>query len=77
LGEDGFIKATNLGVLVEEVVVFTATTASGLLVWVALVAAAFLGVGLTIVLARRRNSRAKRALGRPQETPAVLQPAGY
>jgi len=74
VGEDGFIKAANLGVLVEEVVVFTATTASGLLEWVALVAALFLAMGLIIFLARRRSSKAKRALGRTQETPAVLQP---
>jgi len=74
VGEDGFIKAANLGVLVEEVVVFTASTASGLLGWVALVAALFLASGLITFLARRRSSRAKRALGRTQETPAVLQP---
>jgi hypothetical protein len=77
VGEDGFIKAANVGVLVEEVVVFTANTASGLVAWVALVAALFLGVWLTAALASRRGSRATRALGRPQETPAVLQPAGH
>ena len=75
VGEDGFIKAANLGVLVEEVVVFTASTASGLLGWVALVAALFLAMGLIIFLARRRSSKAKRALGRTQETPSVLHPA--
>lgn len=75
VGEDGFIKAANLGVLVDEVVPFTVNTASGLLGWVALVAALLLAIGLITFLARRRNSRTKRALGRAHETPAALQPA--
>lgn len=77
VGEDGFLKAANLGVVVDEVVVFTATTASELLLWGVLVAALFLASGLIIFLARRRTARAKRALGRAPERPVVLHPAGH
>ena len=55
VGEDGFIKAANLGVLVQEPVELTSDSASGLLWWVvgAFMAALFV---MVLLLARRRRS---------------------
>ena len=56
VGSDGYIKAANLGVLVEQPVEVTAESASGLLWWVI---GAFLLVVLflLLLLARRRRSQ--------------------
>ena len=56
VGSDGYIKAANLGVLVEQPVEVTAESASGLLWWVV---GAFLLVllFLLLLLARRRRSQ--------------------
>jgi len=56
VGSDGFIKAVNLGVLVEQPVEVTTESASGLLWWIA---GAFLLVllFLLLLLARRRRSQ--------------------
>ena len=56
VGSDGYIKAANLGVLVEEPVELTTESASGLLWWVIgafLLALLF----LLVLLARRRRSQ--------------------
>jgi len=56
VGSDGYIKAANLGVLVEQPVEVTAESASGLLWWIV---GAFLLVllFLLLLLARRRRSQ--------------------
>lgn len=55
VGEDGFIKAANLGVVVQEPVALTADSAGGMLWWVvgAFIVAIFVVI---LLLARRRRS---------------------
>jgi hypothetical protein len=56
VGEDGFIKAANLGVLVEEPVVLTSDSASGLLWWVVGAFMVALLLLVIVVVARRKRS---------------------
>ena len=56
VGADGFIKAANLGVLVEQPVEVTTESASGLLWWVAGGFLLFLLVVLFVIVARRRRA---------------------
>lgn len=57
VGTDGFIKAANLGVVVQESVSLSAERAGGMLWWVfALVAVLVLSAGVTILVARRRTA---------------------
>jgi hypothetical protein len=57
VGADGFIKAANLGVVVEEPVQLTSESASGLVVWVValLLVAILVGVLFFIAIKRRRR----------------------
>jgi len=57
VGEDGFIKAANLGVDVQEPVDLTSTGSSGLLWWVAGIFALLLAVLFLAVMRRRRGDR--------------------
>ena len=56
VGEDGFIKAANLGVLVQEPVVLTSDSASGLLWWVIGAFLVALLLLVIVVVARRKRS---------------------
>lgn len=56
VGEDGFIKAANLGVLVEEPVILTSDSASGLLWWVVGAFLVALLLLVIVVVARRKRS---------------------
>ena len=56
VAEDGFIKAANLGVLVQEPVELTAGSATGLLWWVAYGLVAVL-LFIVLFFAVRRRSR--------------------
>ena len=58
VGNDGFIKAANLGVEVQEPVELTTQSATGLLWWVAGALLMLLAVFLLLVAARRRSRRA-------------------
>jgi hypothetical protein len=57
VGEDGFIKAANLGVLVQEPSTLTSESATGLLWWVLIAIVAVLVAVMLIVVVRRRLSR--------------------
>jgi hypothetical protein len=56
VGSDGFIKAANLGVLVEQPVELTTESASGLLWWVAGAFLLLLLVLFFVIAARRRRA---------------------
>jgi len=56
VGEDGFFKAANLGVLVEEPVILTSNSASGLLWWVVGAFMVALLLLVIVVVARRKRS---------------------
>lgn len=56
VGEDGFIKSANLGVLIEEPVVLTSDSASGLLWWVVGAFLVALLLLVIVVVARRKRS---------------------
>jgi hypothetical protein len=56
VGADGYIKATNLGVLVEQPVEVTTESASGLLWWVAAAFLLLLIVLFFVIAARRRRA---------------------
>lgn len=60
VGEDGFIKAANLGVTVEEDIPLTSQSASSLLLWVG--GAFGLAIAVSIVLLATRRSRARKSL---------------
>jgi len=57
VGDDGFIKAANLGVEVQEPVELTAGSATGLLWWVVGAFVMLLVVFLLVVALRRRSRR--------------------
>ena len=57
VGEDGFIRAANLGVLVQEPSTLTSESATGLLWWVLIAVVAVLVAVTLIVVVRRRLSR--------------------
>jgi len=57
VADDGFIKAANLGVLVQEPLVLTSESATGLLWWVLIAVVAVLVAVMLIVIVRRRLSR--------------------
>ena len=56
VGADGFIKAANLGVLVEQPLELTTDSASGLLWWVAGALLLLLLAVLFVIVARRRRA---------------------
>ena len=56
VGADGYIKAANLGVLVEQPVEVTSESASGVLWWVASGLLLFLLVLFFVIVARRRRA---------------------
>ena len=56
-GDDGFIKAANLGVEVQESIELTTQSATGLLWWVVGAFVMLLVVFLLVVALRRRSSR--------------------
>jgi hypothetical protein len=56
VGTDGYIKAANLGVLVEQAVELTTESASGLLWWVAGVFLLVAALVVLLVVARRRRT---------------------
>jgi hypothetical protein len=56
VGEDGYIKAANLGVSVEEPVVLTSTSSFGLIAWVMGALFVILAIFLIFFLARRRRA---------------------
>lgn len=58
VGTDGFIKAANLGVIVEAPVTLTTDSASGLLWWALGFFLVALGVSFALVLLRRRRQDA-------------------
>ncbi|MDA8777356.1 hypothetical protein N9M74_01780 [Pontimonas sp.] len=57
VGDDGFIRAANLGVLVQEPLTLTSESATGLLWWVLIAVVAVLVAVMLIVIVRRRLSR--------------------
>lgn len=57
VGQDGYIKAANLGVLVEQAVASTEKRANTLLWWVLALFALFLLLALVVVFALRRRRR--------------------
>jgi hypothetical protein len=57
VGTDGFIKAANLGVVVEEPVVLSASGASALMTWVAVIVALIGMLVVVTLLASRRRRR--------------------
>lgn len=57
VGTDGFIKAANVGVVVEEPVVFSASGASALMTWVAVIVAVIAMLVVVTLLASRRRRR--------------------
>ena len=52
---DGFIKAANLGVVVQESVVLATTGATTLMLWVAVIAALIAAMALLFLVALRRG----------------------
>ena len=57
VGDDGFIKAANLGVEVQEPIELTAGSATGLLWWVVGAFVMLLVVFFLVVAGRRRSRR--------------------
>ncbi|MDA9787007.1 fibronectin type III domain-containing protein [Pontimonas sp.] len=57
VADDGFIKAANLGVVVQEPLTLTSESATGLLWWVLIAVVAVLVAVMLIVIVRRRLSR--------------------
>ncbi len=56
VGEDGFIKAANLGVLIEEPVSLTSQSSSSLLIWMLGLLAVIITIVLVMVVSRTRKA---------------------
>ena len=56
VGEDGFIKAANLGVLIEEPVSLTGQSSSSLLIWMLGLLAVIITIVLVMVVSRTRKA---------------------
>lgn len=75
VGVDGFIKAANLGVLVDDDVIVAANSAPMLLGWVGWFLVALVGTVLAIIVGTRRTSGKKLVLSQRRESTALPQPS--
>ena len=56
VGEDGFIKSANLGVVVDEPVALTGESSSTLLIWSGSILLGILAILLVVFLLRRKGA---------------------
>ncbi len=72
VANDGFIKAANLGVVVQEPVLLTADGARDMLVWIAGLALAAVLAAVFVAIALGRRRRTNREIRLPQPEPQEL-----